>query len=45
MLRGKEEGKMALLSEGSNVKESPEDKWASAPCVRGSTLIGGPYFL
>ena len=27
---------MALLSQGSSVKESPEDKGASAPCVRGS---------
>ena len=39
MLRGKVEGEMALLSEGSSVKESPEDKQASAPCVRGSTKI------
>ena len=35
---------MALLSEGSSVKESPEDKQASAPCVRGSTLMWGPTF-
>ena len=41
MLRGKLEGKMALLSEGSSVKESPEDKQASAPCVRGSILMWG----
>ena len=34
MLRGKVEGKMALLSEGSSVKESPEDKQASVPCVK-----------
>ena len=39
MLKGKVEGEMALLSEGSSVKESPEDKQASAPCVRGSTFI------
>ena len=39
MLRGKVEGEMALLSEGSRVKESPEDKQASAPCVKGSTKI------
>ena len=46
MLRGKVEREMALLSEGSSVKESPEDKQASTPCVRGSTLMwGGPYFL
>ena len=46
MLRGKVEGKMALLSDVSSVKESPEDKQASAPCVRGSTLCRGrPYFL
>ena len=30
---------MALLSQGSSVKESPEDKGASAPCVRGSAKI------
>ena len=35
MLRGKVEGGMALLSECSNIKESPEDKQASAPCVKG----------
>ena len=39
MLRGKVEGEMALLSEGSSVKESPEDKQASVPCVRGSAKI------
>ena len=39
MLRGKVEGEMAVLSEGSSVKESPEDKQASAPCVRGSAKI------
>ena len=39
MLRGKIEGEMALLSEGSSVKENPEDKQASAPCVRGSAKI------
>ena len=33
------EGEMALLSQGSSVKESPEDKGASAPCVRGSVKI------
>ena len=30
---------MALLSQGSSVEESPEDKGASAPCVRGSAKI------
>ena len=44
MLRGKVEGEMALLSEGSSVKESPEDKQVSAPCVRGSTVMWGPTF-
>ena len=39
MLRGKVEGEMALLSECSSVKVSPEDKQASAPCIRGSTKI------
>ena len=39
MLREKVEGEMALLSEGSNVKESLEDKQASAPCVKGNTLM------
>ena len=39
MLRGKVEGEMALFSEGSSVKESPEDKQAFAPCVRGSAKI------
>ena len=39
MLRGKVEREMVLLSEGSSVKESPEDKQASAPCVRGSAKI------
>ena len=41
MLREKEEGEMVLLSEGSSVKESPEDKQAFAPCIRGSTLMWG----
>ena len=39
MLRGKVEGEMALSSEGSSVKGSPEDKKASAPCVKGSAKI------
>ena len=39
MLRGKVEGEMVLLSESSSVKESPEDKQACAPCVRGSAKI------
>ena len=39
MLRRKVEGEMVLLSEGSSVKESPEDKQACAPCVRGSAKI------
>ena len=39
MMRGNVEGEMALLSQGSSVKESPEDKGASAPCVRGSAKI------
>ena len=39
MLRGKVGGKMALLSKGSSVKESPEDKQASVPCVKGNTKI------
>ena len=39
MLRGKVEGGMALLSEGSSVKESPEDKQTSAPCVMGCAKI------
>ena len=33
---------MVLLSEGSSVKKNPEDNQASAPCVRGSTLMWGP---
>ena len=45
MLRGKTEGEMALLPEGSSVKESPEDKQASVPCVRGSTLMWGAHIL
>ena len=45
MLREKIEEEMALLSEGSSVKESPEDKQASAPCVRGSTLMWGGYIF
>ena len=36
MLRGKVEGEMVQLSEDSSVKESPEDKQVSAPCIRGS---------
>ena len=36
---------MALLSEGSNVKKSPEDKQTSAPFIRGSTLIGGGHIF
>ena len=39
MLRGKVDGEMVLLSEGSSVKESPEDKQACAPCVRESAKI------
>ena len=39
MLRGKVEREMALLSEGSSVKESPVDKQAFAPCVKGSAEI------
>ena len=35
---------MVLLSEGSSVKERPEDKQASAPCVKGSTFTWGPIF-
>ena len=35
VLRGKVEGEMVRLSEGSSVKESPEDKQAGAPCIRG----------
>ena len=45
MLRGKVEGEMLLLSEGSSVKESPEDKQASAPCVRGSTFTWGAHIF
>ena len=41
MLRGKVEGDMALLSEGSSDKESLEDKQVSAPCVKGSTFMSG----
>ena len=41
MLRGKVEGEVTLLSEGSSVKESPQDKQASAPCVRVSILMWG----
>ena len=43
MLRGNVEGKIALLSEGSSAKESPEDKQASAPCVWGRTLMWGAH--
>ena len=40
MLRGKKvEGEKALLSEGQSVKENPEDKQASVPCVMGSAKI------
>ena len=39
MLRGKVEGEMVLLSEGSSVKESSEDKQASAP-VLGEAHLG-----
>ena len=35
MFRRKVEGEMALLSEGSSVKESPEDKQASCPLCQG----------
>ena len=30
---------MGLLSEGSSVKESPEDKQTSVPCVKGNAKI------
>ena len=36
MLRGKALREMALLSEGSSVKESPKNKQVSATCVRRS---------
>ena len=45
MLRGKVEGEMVLLSEGSSVKESPEDKQACAPCIRGSTFTLGAHIV
>ena len=45
MGRGKAEGEMALLSEGSKVKESTEDKQVSVPCVRGSTLMWGAHIF
>ena len=35
---------MAPLYEGSSVKDSSEDRQASAPYVRGSTLMWGPIF-
>ena len=38
-VKGKVEGEMVLLSEGSSVKGSPEDKQASAPSIRGSAKI------
>ena len=45
MLRGKIEGEMVLLSEGLSVKESPEDKQASAPCVKESTFTWGAHIF
>ena len=39
MLMRKVEGEMALLSEGSSVKEKTGDKQVSVPCVKGSTKI------
>ena len=39
MLRGNSEGEMALLSEDSSVKESPEDKQTSVPCAKGRAKI------
>ena len=45
MLREKVEGEMTLLSEGSSVKESPEDKQASVLCIRGSTLMWGAHIF
>ena len=44
MLKGKVEGEMVLLSEESSVRESLEDKQASATCVRGSIFMWGPIF-
>ena len=41
MLRGKVDGQMVQLSEGSSVKESPKDKQASAPCVREVSSVKG----
>ena len=35
---------MVPLSQGKCVKESPEDMQASAPFVRGNTLMWGPIF-
>ena len=39
VLRGKVEREMVQLAEGSSVKESPEDKQASTPCIRGGAKI------
>ena len=44
-VKGKVEGEMALLSEGTSVKESSEDKQASVPCVRGSTFMWGAHIF
>ena len=41
MLRGKVEGEIVLLSEGTSVKESPEDKQASVPCSKEVTTFQG----
>ena len=45
MLREKVKEEMVLLSEGSSVKESPEDKKTCVPCVRGSTFTWGTHIF
>ena len=39
MLRGEYKGKWWVLSEGSSVKGSPEDKQPSGPCIKGSAKM------
>ena len=41
----KYKGKWWVLSEGSNVRGSPEDKQPSGPCVKGSAKILGRVTL
>ena len=45
MLGERYKGKWWVLSEGSSVKGSPEDKQPSGPCIKGSAKISWQVIL